>query len=373
MRIQREKDYEKLEQLRPLLPYYVSEYIQISLDSLTPTTVLSYALDIQDFLEWMWHSIVPGKNSIMEITLEDIERLIEMDISHYRSYLKNRQDSHNKGNRYYKTKNKDSTISRKISALRNLFEFLHTHTNRETGSIYLSKNIMENTKVSMKKTSAKAKAEKLKSNILRNQELTDFQDFIMVGYGEGALSSNGEVKELSKMQRAYWNINRSRDAAIVSLLLGSGLRVGELISLRLKDINVEERKLLVDRKRGKEDIVFFPKQTQEYLRDYLEIRQNVFKAASGPNEPLFLTKYAGKVNPISKNTIQKMVMKYAKAYGKDMTPHSLRHSFGTYLFKKTKNIRGVQKALGHESMETTQIYTHMFEDDDRDLIDQAFE
>lgn len=363
MRLERQKDSEKLEQLRPIFPDYISDYIQLSLDTLTPTTVLSYLLDIEDFLEWMWLSFHSEKAGIKEISLADLERLIEMDISHYRAYLKNRQESHNKGKRYYKKANKDATISRKISALRNLFEFLTTKTNRDTGTYYLSKNILENTKVTVGKTTAKARASKLQDNILRTNELEEFQDYIMVGYGE---------EDLSTMERAYWKINRSRDAAIISLLIGSGVRVGELTGTRLKDLNLDDRKLLVDRKRNKEDLVFFPPQTQEYLREYLEVRKTQYKAEQTDTAPLFVSKYRGKANPISKNAVQKMVMKYAKAYGKNLTAHGLRHSFGTFLFQETKDIRGVQEALGHSSMETTQIYTHMFEDDSRRLIDEAF-
>src|SRR5699024_5960731 len=128
-----------------------------------------------------------------------LENLIEIDISHYRSYLKYREDSHAIGNRYYKTKNQDSTISRKISALRNLFDFLSTTTNRETNAYYLSKNILENTKVLSMKVSVQAKAEKLKESILRKQELKEFQDFILVGYGETGIT---------KMMRSYWEINK---------------------------------------------------------------------------------------------------------------------------------------------------------------------
>lgn len=364
MRLERQKDSEKLEQLRPIFPDYVSDYVQLSLDTLTPTTVLSYLLDIADFFEWMWHSFVPHKKSIKEISLEDLERLIEMDISHYRAHLKNRKKSHQKGGRFYKTSNKDVTISRKISALRNLFEFLTTKINRDTNQPYLSKNILENTRVTIGKTTAKARASKLQDSILRTNELDEFQDFIFTGYGQ---------EDLTTMERAYWRINRLRDTAIISLLICTGLRVGELTGLRLKDLDLEDRKLLVERKRSKEDLVFFPKQTQDYLSQYLEARRTFYDADEKPNSALFVTKYRGNANAISKNTVQKMVMKYAKMYGRHLTAHGLRHSFGTFLFKVTKDIRGVQEALGHSSMETTQIYTHMFEEDSRRLIDEAFE
>src|SRR5699024_2160046 len=122
MRLQRESDSKKLDEMRTKLPFYISEYIQMRLDYLTPTTVLSYVLDIEDFLEWVWHTMATERNDIKDIQLIDLENLIEIDISHYRSYLKYREDSHAIGNRYYKTKNQDSTISRKISALRNLFD-----------------------------------------------------------------------------------------------------------------------------------------------------------------------------------------------------------------------------------------------------------
>lgn len=364
MRIERQKNTDKLENLKPLFPYYVLEYIQSGLDHLAAASVLSYVIDIHDFMDWMIESNLTDKHSIKDISLQDLERLIEMDISHYRSHLKYREDSNNIGKRYYKTKNKDTTISRKISALRSLFSFLTKNTNRETGETYLKKNIFENTKVRTSKVSVKARAEKLRKSIIRLENQSDFENFIMEGYGS---------TELSTMERAYWHINRVRDAAIISLMLSSGMRVGELSGLRMKDIVLDSRKLVVERKRDKEDVIFFSKAALQHLMAYLEIRKDVYKASDGPNEPVFVTKYAGKVNPISKNTVQKMIIKYAKAYGKpELTAHILRHSFGTNVFKVTKNIRGVQEALGHSSMNTTQIYTHMFEDDERDMIDEVF-
>lgn len=365
MRLERQKDSEKIEQLRPIFPNYVSEYVQVSLDNLTPTTVLSYMIDIQDFLEWMWHSICPEKAGIKEISLEDLERLIEIDISHYRNHLKYREQSHNIGKRFYKTANSDKTISRKISALRSLFEFLSTNTNRNTGERYINKNILENTKVSVTNVSVRVKAEKLKKSIIQLNEMDRFQHFILHGYGE---------EERTGMQMAYWKTNRYRDAAIISLLLTSGIRVGELSSLRLRDLMLEDRKIVVERKRNKEDVVPFSNKTLGLINEYLAIRETVYHADTNNSSPLFVTKYRGKANAISKNTVQKMITKYATAYGKPgLTAHVLRHSFGTNVFKKTKNIRGVQEILGHSNISTTQIYTHMLNDEERDLIDEVFE
>src|SRR5699024_3788424 len=117
-----------------------------------------------------------------------------------------------------------------------------------------------------------------------------------------------------------WEINKVREAAIVSLLVGSGLRVGELVSLRIRDMNLDDRRLIVDRKRGKQDIAFFSKDARDFMNEYLIIRKNVYGADHKPNSPIFVTKYRGKINPISKNTVQNMVMKYGNAFGKtDLT------------------------------------------------------
>lgn len=364
MRIERQRQNEQIEAMKPSLPYYVQDYIQASLDHLAPATVVSYTYDFQDFFEWMMESGLSRAEDMRFISLAELDELIEMDVSHYRSHLKYRENSHNKGNRYYKTKNKNAAITRKVSALRSLFLFLTKNANRETGQPYLKKNLFENTKVRTQTVSIRAKAQRLQENIIQLEEIDEFQSFIMEGYGE---------EELTTMQRSYWMLNRERDAAIISVLLSSGMRVGELSGLRMQDLLMDGRKLMIERKREKEDMVFFSKSCLRYLRSYLAVRNDRYNATDGPNDPLFVTKYRGKANAISKNSVQKLVMKYAKAYGKEkLTAHILRHSFGTNVFKVTKNIRGVQEALGHTSMNTTKIYTHMFEEDERALIDDVF-
>lgn len=364
MRVERMKDNEKLESMRLLFPKYIREYITLSSDHLTSTTVLSYLLDIQDFMEWLIVSYYPEKKAIAEITLADLEELDEMDISHYRSHLKHRPIPQNTDKRYYKTANTERTVNRKISALRSLFTFLHTRRDR-SGKPYLSKDVMENVKVRQIQVSAKAKAEKLKASIIRDNEIGDLIDFIMNRYGE--------TPGVSDMQKRFWRHNRHRDTAIFLLMLTSGMRVGELTSLRLGDINIGERTAIVERKREKEDVVPFSLQTAEYLEKYLELRSSYYKAEQLSNAPLFVTRYKGSANIMSKNAVQKMIMKYAQVYGRpNLTAHILRHSFGTNVFNKTKNIRGVQELLGHSSSVTTEVYTHIFDDDKVNIIDEVF-
>ena len=366
MRVERIKNNEKLESLRLLFPKYIREYITLS-EHLTSTTVLSYLLDIKDFMEWLIVSYYPDKK-ISEITLADLEELDELDISHYRSHLLNRPIPENTEGRYYKKANKARTVNRKISALRSLFAFLSTRKDRN-GTPYLSKNIMENVKVRKVQVSAKARAEKLKTSIIRENEMTDLLDFIMNRYGEHATSA----------QKRYWRYNRERDAAIFILMLTSGMRVGELTSLRLGDINLEQRTAIVERKREKEDVIPFSLLTAEYLEKYLVVRTNYYKAEQFANSPFFVTQWHRKgskqtgPNMMSKNAVQKMIMKYAQAYGRPkLTAHILRHSFGTNVFNKTKNIRGVQELLGHSSSTTTEVYTHIFDDDKVTIIDEVF-
>lgn len=368
MRIERQKDSDKAEIMRDLFPPYIGDYITITLDHLSPGTVVSYLMDIKDFFEWTLTSIFPKKESIKDITLQDLEQLDDLDISHYRGYLKNRPTPRNLETRYYKSANCERTINRKMCALRSLFAFLHRRKDRQ-GNPYLSKDIMEHVEVRKVDVSARARAEKLKSAIIKEEEIDELINFILEGYGD----------KCTPQQLKFWQHNRDRDAAIFILMLTSGMRVGELTSLRLGDINLEERTAIVDRKRNHQDVIPFSFQTAKYIETYLEVRTSYYKAEQLSSSPLFVTKYHKKdgktkgPNAMSKNAVQKMIMKYAQVYGKpNLTAHILRHSFGTNVFNKTKNLRGVQELLGHSSNTTTEVYTHIFDDDKTDIIDEVF-
>lgn len=148
-----------------------------------------------------------------------------------------------------------------------------------------------------------------------------------------------------------------RDRAILELLFSSGMRVSELTSLDVEDVNFETREIPVLGKGGKRRVVFLSDAAVAALSDYLGIREDKFK-------PLFVS-FGKKETPrdqrLSVRAIQKMIKRYAKKAGlaSDPTPHTLRHTFATDLLRQGADIRSVQEMLGHEDISTTQIYTHV--------------
>ncbi len=155
-----------------------------------------------------------------------------------------------------------------------------------------------------------------------------------------------------------------RDHAILELLFSTGLRVSELAKLQRDDVNLEKDEFTVRGKGGKVRLVFLSEQAKGAIRDYLEQRQD-------GNPALFVRadRAAGRSvsapdadpTPLTPRSIQRLVQHYAAAAGltKTITPHTLRHSYATDLLMNGADIRSVQALLGHASITTTQVYTHV--------------
>lgn len=158
-------------------------------------------------------------------------------------------------------------------------------------------------------------------------------------------------------------IVKTRDKLILSLLYSSGLRVSELINLIVKDIDFEERTMLIRGKGEKDRIVLFDKNTKVLILKYLNLRKIDTKY-------LFTNR---KGTPLTPRYVQIMIKKYGKKAGitKKVTPHVLRHSYATHLLKNGVDIRVIQQLLGHASLSTTQIYTSVDMDTIKTVYDQA--
>jgi site-specific recombinase XerD len=152
-----------------------------------------------------------------------------------------------------------------------------------------------------------------------------------------------------------------RDRAVLELLFSTGLRVSELVSLNRDQINLERREFGVKGKGNKVRVVFISDSAADWIKRYLAVRKDAFK-------PLFI-RYSGERSEekegekmrLTARSIQSIVRKYSKKAGLpiDAHPHTLRHSFATDLLIGGADLRSVQEMLGHESIRTTQVYTHV--------------
>ena len=150
-----------------------------------------------------------------------------------------------------------------------------------------------------------------------------------------------------------------RDRAMLELMYGTGVRVSELVSLKLLDIYLEAGFVRVFGKGSKERLVPFGGKAEKALRDYLrEGRPKIFSQKRTDSPYLFLN---ARGRPLTRQGFWKILKRYAARAGlsKRITPHSLRHSFASHLLEGGADLRSVQAMLGHADISTTQIYTHV--------------
>lgn len=162
-------------------------------------------------------------------------------------------------------------------------------------------------------------------------------------------------------------IIKARDKAILELLFSTGLRVSELARLKQDEINLEKDEFTVRGKGGKLRIVFLSNQARHFVKQYLNQRRDDDSAMFIRHDRA--AKRSSEIKSLTPRSIQRLVTTYAKLAGvaKRVTPHTLRHSYATDLLMNGADIRSVQAMLGHASITTTQIYTHITNQQLRDV------
>lgn len=149
-----------------------------------------------------------------------------------------------------------------------------------------------------------------------------------------------------------------RTKAMLEMMYGSGLRVSELVNLTLNDIDLYSDTILIHGKGSKERIVPLGDYAKKYLAGYLKVRNSLLKKKNGNPDKLFLNNHG---KPITRNGFNFLLSKLLKEKGieKEVTPHTLRHSFATHMLDNGADLRTIQELLGHSDIVTTRIYTHV--------------
>lgn len=169
---------------------------------------------------------------------------------------------------------------------------------------------------------------------------------------------NGD--KLTKDQQKYHNKTKVRDLAIMTLLLGTGIRVSECVGLDIQDLDFDTNGMKVHRKGGAEVILYFGDEVADALLDYLDERQLIY-AKEGSENALFLSMQKSR---ISVRAVENLVKKYSRTVTtlKKITPHKLRSTYGTQLYRETGDIYLVADVLGHSDVNTTRKHYAAMED-----------
>jgi site-specific recombinase XerD len=333
---QKETDYTlRLRQLLAELPPYAKDYFRAAEQKTGAKTRLSYAYDLQVFFRFLIEKnpALSGKD-INEITLADIDMLASNDIEEYQEYLK-----------YYESGNGEqrngaSSIARKMSSLRSFLDYYYKKE-------LLAKNVAM--QVDMPKLHEKAIVR------LEPDEVAIMLDNIET-----------YENQLTGKKRDFFLKTKIRDIAIITLFLGTGIRVSECVGLDLNDVNFRENSIRIIRKGGNESILYFGSEVEKALLDYIEgPRVTVAaQAASGEENALF---FSLQKKRISVHAVQNLVEKYAKEFvpQKKITPHKLRSTFGTNLYQETGDIYLVADVLGHADVGTTRKHYAAMKDENR--------
>lgn len=146
-----------------------------------------------------------------------------------------------------------------------------------------------------------------------------------------------------------------RDRALLELLYASGLRISELVSMDMEQVNLETNEIRVWGKGAKERVVLIGAPAAHALRDYI-VRGRKELLGDKKNSALFLNRYGGR---LPARTVQKLLGRYARVIDKKVHPHMLRHTFATHLLDGGADLKVVQELLGHADLSSTQIYTHV--------------
>ena len=312
----------KLREVLKTLPAFAKDYFRAIEPTTSTKTRISYAYDIRIFFQFLISQNPSlAKIGIPNLNVSVLDQLKPIDIEEYMEYLK----LYDSPNDQTTITNGERGLKRKISSLRSFYTYYYKRQAIETNPVQL---------VDMPKIHDKA--------IIR---LDAGETAALLDYIEHC----GD--QLTGQRKAYYEKTKLRDLAIVTLLLGTGIRVSECVGLDVEDVDFKNNGIKVTRKGGNEMVVYFGPEVEKALKKYLEVRENITPLA-GHEHALF---YSTQRRRIGVQAIENLVKKYAREITttKKITPHKLRSTYGTALYQETGDIYLVADVLGHKDVNTT--------------------
>ena len=325
-----QSDAKRILQIREIireLPQACSDFIRSIAVTTGTFTRLAYAIDLRTFFTFLHtERIAFADKPVRLLEDSDLEKLTRNDITAYTEYLtyylKDTDDDSVPNKAFI---NHDLSIKRKLCSIRSFYDYLFKNQR-------ISSNVTE--LVPLPKVHEKPIIR------LSREEMSRIL----------SVSQTGEA--LSKGQQKFQKITAKRDFAMLSLFLGTGIRVSECVGIDLNDLDMENNAFLVTRKGGNQVVLYFPPEVADALGEYLDERMQI-EPLPGHENALFLSLQRKR---ITQRAVQNLVKKYAAVAAplkQKISPHKLRSTYATNLYQETSDIYLVADVLGHTSVDTT--------------------
>lgn len=326
----REKiDAERIMQIRSIareLPPACGDFFSAIAVTTGTFTRLAYAIDLKTFFTFLQTERYQFSHKpLYAFTNDDLALLTQSDLTAYVEYLTFYNKNESDDDTPKALVNHDLSIKRKLCSIRSFYDYLFKN-NRIPSNI--------TTLVPLPKIHEKP--------ILR-LSMDEMRKML-----EQAATGDG----LTPRQKAWHKLTVKRDYALISLFLGTGVRVSECVGMDIGDVDLENNAFLVTRKGGNQVVLYFPPEVAEALAEYIAEREKI-EPKPGHEEALFLSMQKRR---ITQRAVQNLVKKYAAVAAPlkpRISPHKLRSTFATNLYNKTGDIYLVADVLGHSSVDTT--------------------
>lgn len=330
--IQRDEDNTlKIREIRKNLPIFCGEFFRGVEQYTTPLTRLGYARDLKIFFEFLVNETEEFyQKPILQFDLDDLDKVTATHLEMFLEYIS-----------LYKVqgktfKNGERARCRKLSSVRAMLKYF-----------YKKEAIKAN-------VGSKIDTPKVHESQIIRFELDEVEKILN-------LAETGD--DMTNMQKGFHKHTQARDYAMLSLFLGTGIRISECVGLNLDDFDFKQNAFMVTRKGGNKVILYFNEEVSDALQNYILQRKRI-KAQPGSEKALFLSMQNKR---ITCRAVENLVKKYSRIVNplKKITPHKLRSTFGTNLYRETNDIYVVADVLGHKDVNTTRKHYAAISDDIR--------
>lgn len=324
----------KLRTLLNDLPKFCSTYFRGIEQNTSARTRIAYAIDLKGFFNYLHDNNPVLKNTdVHDYNISLLDELQATDIEEYIDYLRLYEKDGKSITNY------ERSIKRKLCSIRSMYKYFHTH------------QLIEHN------PAIQVNIPKIREKAIVRLEVNEVAE-LLDNVEEGNLATQRQREAAKKLG--------CRDLALLTLMLGTGIRVSECVGLDINDVDFDNSRIKVVRKGGYEAYVYFGDEVEEQLHNYLEERLHT-TALTGHENALFLSSQRKR---LCVRSVEKLVKKYANTVTtvKHITPHKLRSTYGTNLYQETKDIYLVADVLGHADVNTTRKhYADLVEENKRSV------